>query len=308
MSGMTPQHGPASDLRIADLPEDLRPEAERLKAEYHALAMEANLLNPAGEYEPQRLDDFVFVEQSDLDALTKLAAIGEELLNLASPLRREYEAFDPAIKRLVPVDEVLSPAFAADAASRGFTPVQWVGVQVLERQRPLSTSGCKPLGSHGLFFPKDLVLSNVKELRVLPPGLTVRGNAFLNGTSITSVPPRLTAEWNLYLNFCTKLQTIPPDLRVEGKCDLRGCESLRMLPEGISIGKDLILAGCAALETLPPMLHVRGSLDLSACASLRRLPEGLKVDGCITVAKCKRVVQKQGEALRLSGMIGSIRY
>lgn len=103
---------------------------------------------------------------------------------------------------------------------------------------------------------------------------------------------------NMFLNNIWYLLDIPEKLIVKGSCTIYNCLSLEVIPEKWNIYgiadfsynqclhdvkckhfKDLDLKGCDALTSLPNGLTVKGSLDLTDCTSLTSLPQNLKVGG-----------------------------
>jgi hypothetical protein len=96
-------------------------------------------------------------------------------------------------------------------------------------------------------------------------------NLDLRGTNIAVLPEGLSLGGDLYLDS-TKINALPEGLSVGGGLYLRGTK-ITALPEGLSVGGELYLDGTDITE-LPKGLRVGGNLDLSGTkiTELPRVP------------------------------------
>lgn len=155
---------PSSDLRIADLPPDLREEGVRLKTRYHALIADAGLHAKDGAVDLGKLGDMDIVKSVDLGTLRSIAETAEALHAL------EYSALPEEVRQDCPYDEYCSPAFAKEAASQGSTPFQWAGKRHIAREEERAKDPFANIKVSG-----NLDLRGVTQLRPLPKGLILGG-------------------------------------------------------------------------------------------------------------------------------------
>ena len=130
-------------------------------------------------------------------------------------------------------------------------------------------------------------LSNCRELRSLPEGLTTGA---------------------LWLQRCSSLTSLPEDLDV-WFLDMSGCWAFDTWPDHADIrAGNLNLRGCTALESLPYYLGPLASLNVRDCSRLVHLPEGLKITGWIDIAQSElasvkvRPASLEGVEIRWQGV------
>lgn len=218
LSASVPTPIPSSDLRIADLPEDVREDGERLKATYHALAADAGLLTEDGAMDLGKLGDLDTVKALNLETLRGIHAAAERLADLGSPARLEHRALQEPFRKDCRLKEFRSSIFSDIAFHHRFWPFQWAQVRMVERQsRGFITSAVfTAQGPRALAVTGDLDLGRCTALRALPADLSVAGDLnLLACTSLATLPPGLTVSGELDLSRCT-FTTLPADLRVNG--------------------------------------------------------------------------------------------
>lgn len=121
-------------------------------------------------------------------------------------------------------------------------------------------------------------------------------------------PAGLVVEGDLYLAGL-RLRSLPAELTVTGNLDLRQCQRLRRIGEGLSVGGSLKIGGSlsgpignstgslfvrsvdrfAPLVALPKTLEVSGDLELRNCHELRQFPKDAKVGGSILLSGCRNL-------------------
>lgn len=237
---MSPLH-PSTDLRIADLPEDLRDEGTRLRAEYYALLSRGGFLNDDGAVDLGLLQDLERVQSCDLATLRAIAETAEALANLEGPVRREYEELQAPFRRDCPIEEYCSADFTEEAASNGFSRFQWAQVQMVCRQAALSTSVFTPDGLRKLKVEGFLQLQNCEHL--------------------TALPAELTVKLSLYLNYCSSLCVLPQKLVVGRDFHIEGCFGLTSLPRDLTIRGGIFLGSSSlSMKEAARVLKINGQI------------------------------------------------
>jgi len=117
---------------------------------------------------------------------------------------------------------------------------------------------------------ESLVLNGCTNLFSLPEGLTVGNLSVIGCTSLRTLPENLQAG-RIYASG-SGLMSISESLQVRDLLDLRDCEALVELPDGLTV-RQLMLSGCTSLEDLPDRMTV-SQLDVSGCTSLLNWGEG----------------------------------
>lgn len=255
----------SADLRIADLPPDLRAKGQALRDRYHALAAHAGLLTETGAVDLGKLDDLAFVKSAELAVLREIVATVEELERLTDPRFRQYRELQAAFRAACDFDEFRSVFFTAEAISLGLSSFQWVEIRTVH----LQTGGI-----------------------ATPAVYRAQG------------PRRLSWPGAMNLRGCTNLTALPVDFTIEGRFDLSYCSALVALPEGLTARENLHLGLCTSLTTIPESLVVLGSLFLPGCLALQALPANLTVPGNLTLTGCSAAVKKQGQVMKAAGRIG----
>ncbi len=120
-----------------------------------------------------------------------------------------------------------------------------------------------------------------------------------------------------------RLRSLPPGLTIKGDLDLRQCERLRRIGDGLQVEGNLWIGGKGGGETarlelstsergmlsqdpqvplraLPEGLRVGGSLFLSGCALLERLPDDFSIGHSIDLRGC-RALRELPEGLTVRG-------
>jgi hypothetical protein len=104
-------------------------------------------------------------------------------------------------------------------------------------------------------------------------------------TDIRRLSADLSVAMRLDLRGCDRLEALPEGLTV-GTLNLRGCTNLRALPERLSVWF-LDLAGCWAFDAWPREANIRaGRLQLRGCTALTSLPPYLERLSALDVCDC----------------------
>ena len=129
------------------------------------------------------------------------------------------------------------------------------------------------------------LLLNGTEIETLPADLQVEMAIHLsNCRELRSLPKGLTTG-SLWLQGCTSLTSLPEDLDV-WFLDLSGCWAFEVWPDQAKIrAGNLNIRGCTAIESLPYYLGPLASINVLDCSNLIDIPEGLKVTGWIDIAQ-----------------------
>jgi len=127
-----------------------------------------------------------------------------------------------------------------------------------------------------------------------PSGLTINGHFSLASLKIRSLPESLTIKGDLDLRQCQRLSRIGDGLRVDGDLLIGG--RLGQLPshqKRLQTDKDaplfltkLSLQGQCPLEFLPEKWDVKGDLAVRGCTRLKSLPRQFKLDGSLLINGC----------------------
>jgi len=127
-----------------------------------------------------------------------------------------------------------------------------------------------------------------------PSGLTINGPFSLAAIKIRSLPESLTIKGDLDLRQCQRLSRIGDGLRVHGNLLIGG--RLGELPshqrrlqtdkQAPFFLKNLSLQGQCPLESLPEKLDIKGDLAVRGCTRLKSLPQQFKLDGSLLINGC----------------------
>ncbi len=119
-----------------------------------------------------------------------------------------------------------------------------------------------------------LDLSNCRNLRQLPNGLTV-GTLVLEGcTSLRALPEELDVSF-LDISGCAQISEWPSSGKIEaGRLRARHCTGLKSLPTWMTSISQLDVQGCTNIGQLPTWLSVSSWIDL-ADTGIRELPRNL---------------------------------
>jgi len=124
------------------------------------------------------------------------------------------------------------------------------------------------------------------ELDNLPENLHVKGNLYLQRSSLTSLPKGLKVEGHVELGECKNLKSLPEGLKVGKSLDLFGCTGITSLPEDLQVGGGLYLRYCKNLKSLPKGLQIGGSIDLYKCTNLTSLLSDMYLGGSLSLYDC----------------------
>src|SRR5689334_12811682 len=123
----------------------------------------------------------------------------------------------------------------------------------------------------------------------------------LTGTHITAIPPTLRVEYRLNCTGCAALQSLPENFKT-GSLVLRDCNSLEHLPEGIA-AYFLDITDCTGISTWPTRGRIEvGRLTARGCAQLRALPPWLTSLAQLDLRDCSNL-RELPENLRVSSWI-----
>lgn len=148
-----------------------------------------------------------------------------------------------------------------------------------------------------------------------PEGLTIEQDLSLAGIRLRSLPARLTVTGDLDLRQCQRLSKIGDGLKVGGHLWIGGrAESLPAFqgklaqdPDAPASLRRLSREGQLPLRELPEVLEVGGDLVIRSARRLQRLPRRLKVKGSLVLNGC-RALEALPDELELAGdlvIIGS---
>jgi len=99
------------------------------------------------------------------------------------------------------------------------------------------------------------------------------------------------------------LRLLPPGLEVEGDLDLRCCERLRRVGDGLVVSGDLLLGGGASLPAWLSSLEDRvGPLSHNRFIPLHRLPDPCRVGRDLVLVNCHHLEHLPGE-LQVGGSV-----
>jgi len=107
----------------------------------------------------------------------------------------------------------------------------------------------------------------------LPAGMTIEALDLQGCLDFATLPNGLSC---FELNVAeTAVRELPADVRVESILNLSGCEHLRRLPAGLTVGT-VIARGCRSLAALPEGLDT-WFLDMTGCWSFHRWPHTARI-------------------------------
>lgn len=116
-------------------------------------------------------------------------------------------------------------------------------------------------------------------------GLTIDGSLVLAGTRVRSLPAYLTVRGDLDLRRCERLHRIGEGLRVRGSLRIGGtCPDLPSAAERGFPASWESRDKSTPLRALPDDLEVGGSLELRNCPRIAALPERLAIGGSLVLA------------------------
>ena len=136
----------------------------------------------------------------------------------------------------------------------------------------------------------------------------------------TGRPPANVHVWQSLSLAGSRVRRLPEGLAVHGDLDLRQCERLRFLGDGLCVERDLRIGGTCAeseisagalvlgtsrdkhapLAALPDKLLVGGSLSLQNCTHLRAFPAHVAIGGSIFLSGCTSLAELP-RGLRVAG-------
>lgn len=159
---------PTSSLTLSDLPEDLRPEGERLKARYHALASDAGLLTEDGAMDLGKLEDFDTVKKVDFATLRALFETAEALAALGGLSHQALQqvlvrdGLDAKLKRSIENTVAASKkAYAAGAYGFSFNERK---IRFDPARIPVIKEGLEAGSVNGVFVTAYPTLSQVAKI------------------------------------------------------------------------------------------------------------------------------------------------